>query len=306
MKQTSHKKNLINECHWEITKACNLSCLHCISSTKTKHHLPPHKALFVINKLHELGCKELYLTGGEPLARKDIFDVLKLAKAKKIKTSILTNGTLINRKNIKKIKAFIDEIGISLDGSSPQINDQIRGTGTFKKIIKGILITKENKIPLTLYITLNNINLKDFEDILKLTKKLGINNLRINEITLRGKAYENRKKLKIVNRKNINLEKQLLAALKINRKKVIQRNECDVKPTTIFLSPTGYIYPCIEIYQRRPPRHFGNILKVKPNNITEFTNLFLSAKKKKCPYHFHISPRSSICLNNQSIKCQIT
>jgi len=66
---------MIKICHWVITKRCNLKCIHCIASTGSKRELNTKKALEVLNSLYNLGCKKLYITGGEPLIRTDIFEI---------------------------------------------------------------------------------------------------------------------------------------------------------------------------------------------------------------------------------------
>lgn len=206
-------RGIIKACHWEITKRCNLSCLHCISSIGSRRELDKKSALKVIDILKNLGCKEIYFTGGEPLVRQDIFSILRKVKENKMKVGLLSNGTLINSSNIKQIKNYVDEIGISLDGASPQINDKIRGKGTFQKILKAVSVIKKNKIPLTLYITINKINLDDFENILKLTTILGADNIRVNEVSLRGRAFQNRRYLKIPFQHTVSLKESLLKGL---------------------------------------------------------------------------------------------
>lgn len=74
---------MIKIANWEITKKCNLSCIHCISTVGVKRELDTNKTLQLVEKLSNLGCKEIYITGGEPLVRKDIFKILKSAKEKK-------------------------------------------------------------------------------------------------------------------------------------------------------------------------------------------------------------------------------
>lgn len=301
---------MIKIAHWEITKKCNLSCLHCISAKGSRKELETDKALQVVEILSNLGCKEIYLTGGEPLIRKDIFKILERCKEKNIKIGLLTNGTLINNKNIKEIKSFVKEIGISLDGASPGINDKIRGKGTFTKIIKAISIIKNNQIPLSLYVTINNLNIGDIENILKLTLSLGIKFIRINEISLRGRAYKNRKILSINNQKELNLRKYLITIFKKvfgeSHIKAFITNKCEINPTTIFLSPLGYFYPCIEIFQKKPEFYLGNILHHTPQNFEKLKEISYFFKKIKCPYQFIVGKQFAICLNNSSIKCPFT
>ncbi len=173
-------QRIITQCHWEITKNCNLSCIHCIAATGSYKMLNTKQAFQAIDNLHLLGCKELYITGGEPLARDDIFDILQRAKDKGIKIELLTNSTLINKENINKIKLYIDELGISIEGSSSKVNDQIRGSGSFNKIMKSIFLINEYSIPFLLYTTINKLNLQDLKNMVNLSVNLGANRIRCN------------------------------------------------------------------------------------------------------------------------------
>lgn len=302
---------MIKICHWEITKKCNLNCIHCIAWKRKRRELRNKQRLKIIENLKLLGCQEIYLTGGEPLAEKDIFAVLKYAKNKKFKIGLLTNGTLINKKNIKRLKKYIDTIGVSLDGSNSTINDQIRGYGTFKKIIRSLLLIKRNKIPVSIYTTINQINISDLPKIFQLSKQLAIPNLRLNQLSLRGKAYKNSLVLKLDHKNRLNLENYILFCYKeifsadTNQDLFIE-NQCTANPETIFLSSTGYIYPCVEIFQRDPFLHFGNILSLKDPQkfFSDYSLLFKKIKKEKnCPYKTIRINNISLCLNNKLQKC---
>lgn len=298
--------NPILTCHWEITKKCNLKCIHCISFVGNKKELNTKEALGVINNLKNLGCKELYLTGGESLVRKDLFEILKEAKKKKIHIGIITNGILINKNNIRKIKRYVDELGVSLDGASPKINDAIRGKGTFKKIIQAINLISFHRIPFVLYFTLNQINLDDFGNILNLVKFLGIKRIKITEVSLRGRAYQNRSFLKLQARAKENLKRNLLKILKRYFHKIEKswNQNCSIDPNTIFLSPLGYIYPCVEIFQKNPRCHFGNIRYINSKNFQKYREIIskLSKINKKCPYKEIKGSNFLLSLNNTFVK----
>lgn len=300
----------ISECHWEITKRCNLTCIHCIAATGDYEELDTKDSLNVIDNLYSLGCRELYFTGGEPLVRKDIFDILKKAKEKGFKVGLLTNSTLISAKNIKKIKSFVDELGISIDGASPIINDQIRGYGIFNKIIRSILLIKKYEIPFSLYVTINNLNLCDLENILKIAEKLEAQSTRFNEITFKGRAKENRKILEISksdqNLLNNLLEKNLPECLNQYKNNDKVGNICDINPQTIFLSAKGLIYPCSEIFQEMPLNYLGNILKITSEFFEKYESFYIKNIKKQCPHRFLFGKNSVICLNSSSIKCSFS
>jgi len=301
-------KNIIRTCHWEVTKECNLNCLHCISSVGNKRELNEKSALNVIDVLKDWGCKEIYFTGGEPLVRRDIFNVLRKAKENKMKVGLLSNGTLISNKNIKQIKNYTDEVGISLDGASAKINDLIRGRRTFGKIINAIHLVKKHKIPVTLYITLCKLNINDFENILRMAKSLKVNNIRVNEISLRGRAYKNKKVLRFSKQEKSNLKGYLLSVLKefdYKDKDFLFYDSCEIGDKNIFISPLGYIYPCIEVYQRKQGCHLGNILEVDKEEFKLQRDQYIRLKPKSCPYQFMVKNDLALCLNNPSVKCEL-
>lgn len=297
---------IIKSCYWEITKKCNLKCLHCISSVGNKNEMDKGLALKTIGILDDWQCEEINFTGGEPLIRSDLFDIFKKAKEKKIKINLMTNGTLINNKNIYEIKNYVDNLGISIDGSSAEFNDRVRGKGSFKRMIKAINLVQKNRIPVTLYVTICKINLSDFDKILKLAKSLGVDNIRINEITLRGRAYKNRSQLKI-NNYQIGLKRYLLNILKESHyfeESFLFDSFCEFNKKNIFLSSSGYIYGCIEIYQKKPSRHLGNILKINKGFFKDQIRQQAKIKPKKCPYQLMVNNDFALCINNKLVKCK--
>ncbi len=300
-------KEIIKTCHWEITKRCNLNCLHCISSVGSKQELDRKSALRIIDILKDWGCKEIYFTGGEPLIRQDIFSIFKKIKENKMKVGLLSNGTLINNKNIKQIKNYVDEIGISLDGASIETNDVIRSSKSFKKTIKAINYIKKQKIPITLHVTICKLNINDFENILKLAKSLKIKSIRVNEITLRGKAFKNKKILALDKYTKHSLTSYLLdAAQNVNDKnktRISFGDSCDVDRDNIFISSRGRVYPCVEVYQKNPSQYLVNILDTNKQKFDLKQKNFLKLKPPKCPYQFIVKNNLTLCLNNPSIKC---
>ncbi len=302
-------RNIIKTCNWEITKRCNLNCIHCISSTGDKGEMDTKSVLDVIDILKDWGCKELYFTGGEPLAKKEIFTIFKKAKNNGIKIALLSNGTLINRRNIKLIKKYIDEIGISLDGSSSEINDLIRGEGVFEKIINSIKILRRYKIPVSLYSTICKLNINDFENIFKLINSLEVESVRVNEVSLRGRAYRNRKKLAFSKGKKLNLKSQLFKTFEkfgYRDEDFLFFDSCEIDNKNIFLSPKGFVYPCIEIYQQKPDNHLGNILGISKENFKKRRREYIKSKPRKCPYQFMVRDNLALCLNDLSVKCKFS
>ena len=123
---------------WEITYACNLQCVHCLSSSGTRdpRELSTDQAKAVLDELRDLQVFYINIGGGEPMIRKDFFEILEHAEANDIGVKFSTNGTYITAENARRLAAmnYLD-IQISLDGVDAVTNDAVRGKGSYATAI---------------------------------------------------------------------------------------------------------------------------------------------------------------------------
>ena len=123
---------------WEITYACNLQCVHCLSSSGTRdpRELSTDQAKAVLDELRDLQVFCINIGGGEPMIRKDFFEILEHAEANDIGVKFSTNGTYITAENARRLAAmnYLD-IQISLDGVDAVTNDAVRGKGSYATAI---------------------------------------------------------------------------------------------------------------------------------------------------------------------------
>jgi mycofactocin radical SAM maturase len=123
---------------WELTYACNLQCIHCLSSSgrRDPRELDTQGAFDVLDELRDLQVFYINIGGGEPMIRKDFFDILRRAEANGIGVKFSTNGAYITAENARVLAAmnYLD-IQISLDGVDAATNDAIRGSGSFDTAI---------------------------------------------------------------------------------------------------------------------------------------------------------------------------
>jgi radical SAM protein with 4Fe4S-binding SPASM domain len=127
---------------FNCTGRCNLNCLHCYSSSTSgpnEDELTTAEAKELLHQLAEANCPVILFTGGEPLLRNDLFDLLAEAKQLRLRTVISTNGTLIDSAVARKLAALgVSYVGISIDGDE-SFHDAFRqSTGCFKDALKGI------------------------------------------------------------------------------------------------------------------------------------------------------------------------
>lgn len=148
---------------WNITGRCNLNCRHCYAhsrkDTETHGELSTEEAKSVIEDLSRLGVPVILFSGGEPLLRKDIFELLDYAREKGLKTVLSTNGTLIIRDVAKILSSLsVSYVGISLDGLY-EVNDLFRGKdGAFSEALRGILNCKNEGIKVGIRFTITKLN----------------------------------------------------------------------------------------------------------------------------------------------------
>lgn len=163
---------------WETTRNCNLSCLHCRASATSGPYsgeLDTQAAFNLLDQIAVVGSPIVILTGGEPLLRKDIFDIAAYGTARGMRMVMAPNGTLLNEElAYKLVESGIQRISISLDGADPERHDRFRGVpGAFKSALAGIEHAKKAGIEFQINTTITKTNLDQIPLILKLAESLG-------------------------------------------------------------------------------------------------------------------------------------
>ncbi|MEM3549467.1 MAG: radical SAM protein [Candidatus Bathyarchaeia archaeon] len=182
---------------WNFTYLCNLKCKHCYEDAGggKRRELSKDEAKRVIDMLSKVagvGLPALSFSGGEPLARRDFFEVAAYAKRHIPYISIASNGTLLTKDNARKVKdAGVDYVEISIDGASSQVHDDFRGIpGAFEKAIEGVKNCIEEGIDTCIATVLHRDNLAETEKILQLAKELNVRFMHFNYIpTGRAKTH---------------------------------------------------------------------------------------------------------------------
>ena len=157
---------------WNVTSACNLACVHCYASagrTRTQKELSLRQGFELIEDLAGYGSPVILFSGGEPLLRKDLPELIEKAVKLKIRAVISTNGTLITQDLAMELSDFgLSYIGVSLDGIG-EVNDSFRGVpGSFKAAMKGIYNAMHEGIKVGLRFTMNKRNVSEIPRILDL------------------------------------------------------------------------------------------------------------------------------------------
>ncbi len=153
---------------WEMTSRCNLKCIHChaFGGDASYDELSKEEAMALIDQIASLDIRSLVFTGGEPLLREDLFELIEYAKSLGFTVFIATNGTLITKEAAKLLREFDVGVVIGLDAMNPEMHDHIRGVeGAFDAVIEGI----ENCIAEDLYLHLNIVASRpNFDEIARI------------------------------------------------------------------------------------------------------------------------------------------
>jgi radical SAM protein with 4Fe4S-binding SPASM domain len=180
-----------------ITGRCNLNCPHCLLDCMDSSVLPVPANIIkrIIREFSEIGGKRLFLTGGEPFLHPDWPDIFKFAFAQTglIEIGMQTNAVLLSEKDISTLLSFPADrlsLQVSLDGSSAETNDAVRGKGSFEAVMKALTLLSAKGLGKCTGITFTEMrhNYHELPDIIELVHKLGLKNLVSNTLVKAGRS----------------------------------------------------------------------------------------------------------------------
>ena len=177
---------------WELTAACNLSCRYCRASAShepDQGELDTDEAKRFVESIAPLKPM-LILSGGEPLLRPDLFQIIRLAVSLGIRVSLASNGTLITSELAEEIAdSGVSRVSISLDGADAAMHDHGRGQGSFERSIRGIE-TLRGRVDFQINFTVTQKNQSELIRIFDLAEKLGAAALHIFFLVPTGRGRE--------------------------------------------------------------------------------------------------------------------
>lgn len=176
------------------TKRCNLRCVHCYSRSDCSidtDELSTAEALSLISDLADFGSPALLFSGGEPLLRPDLFELIEEAARFKVRTVISSNGTMITPEIAKRLKGSnLSYAGISIDGLSATHN-RLRGSANaFEQTMRGIRNCQDASLKVGLRFTINKYNAAEISDIFELIAAEGIPRICFYHLVSTGRASE--------------------------------------------------------------------------------------------------------------------
>jgi radical SAM protein with 4Fe4S-binding SPASM domain len=177
---------------WNTTNRCNLNCLHCYIDAKDQcysNELTTDEAKIFIQDLADSQVPVLLFSGGEPLLRKDLFELIHLASQQGLRPVLSTNGTLITPEIAQKLKdSGIMYVGVSIDGKLTTHDYFRQKEGCFDAALQGIRESQKVGLKTGIRMTLTKSNFQDLPNIFDLVEKENIPRLCIYHLVYAGRA----------------------------------------------------------------------------------------------------------------------
>lgn len=167
---------------WEVTQACDLACMHCRARAQPKRNpleLSTGEGKRLIDEIARMRVPVFVLTGGDPIKRPDLFELIEHARKVGVRVSLTPSATpLLTREVIQRLKeSGLARLAVSLDGSHREMHDAFRGmSGSFDRTMEAIEWANEVGLPVQINTTFSRSNVEDFDNIAALmeTKKIAL------------------------------------------------------------------------------------------------------------------------------------
>jgi radical SAM protein len=162
---------------WEVTQACDLACVHCRASAQPNRNpfeLSTDEGKRLIDEVRQMEVPVFVLTGGDPIKRPDLFELVEYATSVGVRVSLTPSATpLLTRDIISRLKqAGLARLAVSLDGSHAKVHDAFRGmSGSFDRTMDAIAWANEVGLPVQINTTFSRRNVDDFEEIAALLEQ---------------------------------------------------------------------------------------------------------------------------------------
>ncbi|MFZ5867588.1 MAG: 12,18-didecarboxysiroheme deacetylase [Thermodesulfobacteriota bacterium] len=247
---------------WNVTRRCNLKCVHCYSQSEDldyKGELSTEEGKALIDDLAQFGSPVILFSGGEPLIRPDILELIGYAVEKGLRAVVSTNGTLISRPLAEKLHQIgLSYVGISLDGLE-SVHDAFRGVrGTFERVLRSIKHCQDVGLKVGLRFTINKRNYQDIPGIFDLVEEQKIPRICFYHLVYAGRGT------KLMNEDLSHEQTREVVDLIMDRTKQLHDNGLPVEVLTVDNHADGpYLYLRL---RREDPQRAKSVLELLQMN----------------------------------------
>lgn len=304
---------------WNVTKECDLACLHCYrdAGKRAKQELTTDEAKDLLYEIKKANFNLVIFSGGEPLLRKDIYELITHSNRLGLISSLGTNGLLLNFKVAQRLKALkLSSAGISIDSIKPAYHDYLRKSkASWQKAIDATKNCQESGLTFQIHTTLTKDNYLDIPGFVNLSSKLGAvahyffflvpcgRATSLERNTLSPREHEHALRLIIQARKNTKIYLRPVCAPQFvrfldadnrglhtdGRESALKEKGCLAGREYCLIGPEGDVYPCPYL-----PLPVGNVRQEKFSHIWNNSSIFkalrgnnLKGKCSRCEFAFY-------------------
>ena len=255
---------------WEITLKCNLACRHCLSDAgqTMADELTTDQCKRLIRQLAAMKVFQVNIGGGEPFIRDDFLDLLDDAHQNQVVTCVSTNGMLVDDTLARRL-ASLDMLylQVSLDGATAEVNDAIRGKGTYNRILQAADTLARHGVHFSLNTVLTRLNYPQLEDLRRIAAGYGAE-LRVSRFRPSGRGKSSKADLGpntdqleafaawLEGHELVRTGDSFFCLTSENRRRK-GLDMCGAAKMTCCISPNGNVYPCA--FLQEPEFLVGNV-----------------------------------------------
>jgi mycofactocin radical SAM maturase len=270
---------------WEITAACNIACIHCLSASgrRRPRELKTEQALALVDELAEMQVFQIHFGGGEPFIYPGIWKVLERCTERELVMCISTNGTLITGERARRLKEYNPlYFQVSLDGGTPQTNDRVRGKGVFERALRGLELLAQEDHSLTVNSVLTRYSFYELDLLYEIAASFNAR-LRVTRLRPSGRGQDVWADLHPTQEQYSEFTQWLLTHpdvltadsffhLNAFGTTLAGLDTCGAATATCCICPEGEVYPCA--FFQAPEFEAGNLHEQSFREIWQNSMLF--------------------------------
>jgi radical SAM protein with 4Fe4S-binding SPASM domain len=285
----------LNYAYYAITDGCNLRCPYCYASSEKclPGELDTAESLDLVTQIAEMGGRTLVFTGGEPMLRKDLFQIVEHANASGLESAIITNATMIrSAKTAERFAELFDRVTVSMDGGTAETHDRTRGKGAFAKTHKALRLLNDAGVAPAIYHIVTSDNIDELEDFAVFLDGIQTGGVRLMNHNDLGRGVDDaydfgwQDHLRV---QELVWTSPVAGQLKPDGPKPVSpcsvKGNCGMGGNEIYINSLGDVYPCKLITGKA--EHAGNIRQKPLREI--FASPVLGAMRRSTVYggEFH-------------------
>ncbi|MEU4380510.1 StsB family radical SAM/SPASM domain sactipeptide maturase [Micromonospora echinofusca] len=304
----------LNTAYYAITDGCNLRCPYCYASSEKclPGELNTAESLDLVDQVAAMGTRTIIFTGGEPMLRKDLFQVVEHAKSRGLLCNVITNATMIRSAQIaQRFAELFDAVTISLDGGTAETHDRTRGKGSFAKTHQAVRLLNDAGVEPRINHIVTSDNIDELEDFGAFIAGLRVHSVRLMNHSQLGRGVDDEYDFGWADHLRVQQlvwTSPIAGPLRPDGPRPVTpcsvKGNCGLGGNEIYINSLGDVYPCKLVTGRA--EHAGNIRRQPLAEI--FASPVLGAMRRSTVYggEFHADCGACYIRSNCGGGCRAT